>query len=99
MNIGSVLGGAVSGFLTGGAAGALFGGGMALLNGSDARGSQKAGATGGGGARAAGGSSTGRDPAAELSSAFERAIETQRKLQEVQITMQPFLDAAKEKPR
>ncbi|MFZ4530283.1 MAG: hypothetical protein ACOYOJ_00565 [Alsobacter sp.] len=89
----------MSGFLTGGAAGALFGGGMALLNGSDARGSQKAGATAGGGARAAGGSGTGRDPAAELSRTFERAIETQRKLQEVQITMQPFLDAAREKPR
>ncbi|MFZ4533556.1 MAG: hypothetical protein ACOYOJ_17285 [Alsobacter sp.] len=52
------------------------------------------GATGAGAAGA-----TGSDPAAELSATFEKAIATQKKLQEVQITMQPYLDAAKEKPR
>jgi len=82
--------------LTGGPTGALVGGGMALLNGAGAKG----GATGGGGAVAgtvaAGGSG---DPAAELSATFDKAIETQKKLQEVQITKQPYLDAAKEKPR
>jgi hypothetical protein len=95
MNLGSVLGGAVSGFLTGGPTGAIVGGGMALLNGVGTKG----GTTGGGGATAAGGSGAAGDPAAELSSTFDRAIETQKKLQEVQITKQPFLDAAKEKPR
>jgi len=95
MNLGSVLGGAVSGFLTGGPTGAIVGCGMALLNGVGTKG----GTTGGGGATAAGGSGAAGDPAAELSSTFDRAIETQKKLQEVQITKQPFLDAAKEKPR
>jgi len=89
MNLGSVLGGAVSGFLTGGPTGAIVGCGMALLNGVGTK----------GGATAAGGSGAAGDPAAELSSTFDRAIETQKKLQEVQITKQPFLDAAKEKPR
>jgi len=52
------------------------------------------GATGAGAAGATGG-----DPSAELSATFDKAIETQKKLQEVQITKQPLLDAAKEKPR
>ena len=96
MNLGSVLGGAVSGFLTGGPTGALVGGGMALLNGVGDKGS----ATGGGRAAAgAGAAGAGGDPAAELSNTFDKAIETQKKLQEVQISKQPYLDAAKEKPR
>jgi len=52
------------------------------------------GATGAGAAGATGG-----DPSAELSATFDKAIETQKQLQEVQITKQPQLDAAKEKPR
>ena len=52
------------------------------------------GATGAGAAGATGG-----DPSADLSATFDKAIETQKKLQEVQITKQPQLDAAKEKPR
>lgn len=96
MNLGSVLGGAVSGFLTGGPTGAVVGGGMALLNGAGAKG----GATGGGGAAAGTGGAGGNgDPAAELSATFDEAIETQKKLQEVVVTKQPYLDAAKEKPR
>ena len=51
MNLGSVLGGAVSGFLTGGPTGALVGGGMALLNGVGTQG----GTAGGGGAAAGAG--------------------------------------------
>jgi len=54
----------------------------------------RVGATGAGAAGATGG-----DPAADLSATFDKAIETQKKLQEVQITKQPQLDAAKEKPR
>ena len=69
---------------------------MALLNGVGTQG----GAAGGGGAAAgAGGAGATGNAAAELSSTFDKAIETQKKLQEVQITKQPYLDAAKEKPR
>ena len=69
---------------------------MALLNGVGTQG----GTAGGGGAAAgAGGAGSANDAAAGLSSTFDKAIETQKKLQEVQITKQPFLDAAKEKPR
>ena len=52
------------------------------------------GATGAGAAGAAGGSG-----ADDLSNAFDKAIKAQKELQEVGITKQPRLDAAKEKPR
>jgi len=55
--------------------------------------------TGVGAAGAGAAGATGGDPAADLSATFDKAIETQKQLQEVQITKQPLLDAAKEKPR